>query len=104
MEWNGTFDSMTVSLISTATIATAGELVNDTGIEPRRFGADIILDTAASQPCIERKWIKASCASATVLTRVRSASRQDDHALPDHQPRPGHRPATARAVPGLPRR
>jgi len=55
--WRGTFDSMSVSVITTATISDTAALVGDPDFDARRLRPNIAVELFEPRPGAEQKWI-----------------------------------------------
>jgi uncharacterized protein YcbX len=55
----GAFDSQTISVMSTATVAALGETIG-TAVTPLRFRQNIIIEPFDDQPYVEERWLDSS--------------------------------------------
>lgn len=55
--WSGAFDSMPISVVTTATIQAAAELVGAGDLDMRRFRSNITIETDSSDSWPERQWL-----------------------------------------------
>lgn len=55
--WSGTFDSMSLSIITTDTLAAVADAVGVEHLDARRFRSNIVIDTGGARPWPERKWL-----------------------------------------------
>jgi uncharacterized protein YcbX len=55
--WQGAFDSMSISIVTMNTLRSAGALVDDVAVDPRRFRANLVVDCDGDQPWPESKWL-----------------------------------------------
>ena len=53
----GTFDDSPVSVISLATIAAIGREADAGDLDPRRFRANIVIQTESTEPFLEDRWV-----------------------------------------------
>lgn len=79
--WSGTYDSMTVSLLTTTSIASAAATVSETSLEIDRFRPNIVVETSpTADGWPERKWVGREIrigegADATILRVDRHTTR-----------------------------
>lgn len=67
----GTFDVMPVSLISTRTVASIGELVGGSdGVDVRRFRPNLVVEAYDDDPWPEDRWVGATLQVGTAAVRV----------------------------------
>lgn len=55
--WRGTFDSMPVSVITTATTADVAFLADDPRFDARRLRPNVVIELFEQRPGVEQKWI-----------------------------------------------
>jgi len=55
--WSGAFDSMPISIITTATLQAAAELVGAHDLDLQRFRPNVVIETGLSRPWPERQWL-----------------------------------------------